>query len=100
METNNRQVKIELLNWKLSFAKSAPKKQAQQGKGIEKGTLEGVAAGEVDEEVDGGVEHERQVVEAGEAQDPGWGWTSLTGILVIVSTAWKFFLLFCAFKVC
>ena len=101
METNNQQVKIELLysanrHWKLSFAKSAPKKQAQQGKGIEKGTLEGVAAGEVDEEVDGGVEHERQVVEAGEAQDPGWGWTSLAGILVIVSTAWKVFFYFFA----
>ena len=67
---------------------------------LEEGLLEGASAGEVDEEVDGGVEHERQVVEAGEAQDPGWGWTSLAGILVIVSTAWKFFLLFCAFKVC
>ena len=94
METNNQQVKIELLysanrHLKLSFAKGAPQKQAQKGKGIEKGTLEGVAAGEVDEEVDGGVEHERQVVEAGEAKDPSWGTLHLLLLLVLVSTAQK-----------
>ena len=32
--------------------------------------LELLAEGEVDEEVDRGVEHESQVVEAGEAEDP------------------------------
>ena len=37
---------------------------------FEEGLLEGVAAGEVDEEVHRGVEHQSQVVEAGEAEDP------------------------------
>jgi len=37
---------------------------------LEECLLEGVAAGEVDEEVHRGVEHESQVVEAGEAEDP------------------------------
>ena len=39
---------------------------------LEEGLLEGVAAGEVDEEVHRGVEDQRQVVEAGEAEDPQW----------------------------
>ena len=37
---------------------------------LEEGLLESVAAGEVDEEVDGGVEHQDEVVEAGEAPYP------------------------------
>ena len=37
---------------------------------LEEGLLEGATAGEVDEEVDRGVEDQRQVVEAGEAEDP------------------------------
>ena len=37
---------------------------------LEEGLLEGATAGKVDEEVDGGVEHQREVVEAGEAPDP------------------------------
>ena len=39
---------------------------------FEEGLLEGAAAGEVDEEVDGGVEHEGKVVETCEAEDPQW----------------------------
>ena len=64
-----------------------PWEQAEQRKGIEKSALEGVAAGEVDEEVDGGVEDERQVVETGEAKDPSWGTLHLLLLLVLVSTA-------------
>ena len=37
---------------------------------LEEGLLEGAAAREVDEEVDGGIEHQREVVKAGEAPDP------------------------------
>ena len=37
---------------------------------LEEGLLEGAATREVDEEVDGGVEHQGEVVEAGEAPDP------------------------------
>ena len=37
---------------------------------LEEGLLEGAAAGKVDEEVDGGVEHQGEVVEAGEAPYP------------------------------
>ena len=37
---------------------------------FEEGLLEGAAAGEVDEEVDRGVEDEGEVVETGEAEDP------------------------------
>ena len=59
-----------------------PWEQAEQRKGIEKSALEGVAAGEVDEEVDGGVEHQGEVVEAGEAPDPAspGSWWGLTAI--------------------
>ena len=39
---------------------------------FEEGLLEGAATREVDEEVDGGVEDEGQVVEAGQAEDPVW----------------------------
>ena len=52
---------------------------------LEEGLLEGAAAREVDEEVDGGVEHQREVVEAGEAPDPAspGSWWSLTAIYVV-----------------
>ena len=39
---------------------------------LEEGLLEGASAGEVDEEVDGGVEHEGKVVETRETEDPQW----------------------------
>ena len=77
---SQEKIKIIVLPWE----------QAEQRKGIEKSALEGVAAGEVDEEVDGGVEDERQVVEAGEAKDPSWGTLHLLLLLlVLVTTAQK-----------
>ena len=53
---------------------------------LEEGLLEGAAAGKVDEEVDGGVEHQGEVVEAGEAPDPAspGSWWGLTAIYVVL----------------
>ena len=39
---------------------------------LEESLLECASAGEVDEEVDGGVEHEGKVVETRETEDPQW----------------------------
>ena len=44
------------------LCQNAPWEEAEQGEGIEEGALEGVPAGEVDEEVHRCVEHEGQVV--------------------------------------
>ena len=45
-----------------TIKESSPWEQAKQGESIEEGALEGVPAGEVDEEVHRCVEHESQVV--------------------------------------
>ena len=49
----------------------------QPGHRLEKRFLEGFAEEDVDEEVDGGVEDEGEVAEAGEAEDPGGRHASL-----------------------